>query len=189
MEFVAYFLVIGAVLGLCWFADKGLGKVFRGKKQHRSGMSVKPSKRYASIGTVIGVLGLIAMFYVKSQGWVLFGGGVILVLCSVCLIAYYLTYGIYYDEDSFLVSRFGRKSLTYAYDEIKCQQLYTSAGGVLIELHMKDGKTVNLQASMTGVYPFMDKAFAGWLRQTGRKQEECTFHDPDNSCWFPPMED
>lgn len=189
MEYIAYFIVIGAVLGLCWLADKGLGKLFRGKKQHRSGLSVKPAKRYATIGIVIGVLGVVAMFSVKAQGWVLFGGGVFLTVVAVCLLTYYLSFGIYYDDDTFLVSAFGRKSVTYRYGEICAQQLYVSMGNTLIELHMNNGKTVNLQASMTGVYPFMDKAFAGWLRQTGRREADCPFHDPENSCWFPKVED
>lgn len=108
---------------------------------------------------------------------------------AVCLLTYYLSFGIYYDDDTFLVSTFGRKSVTYRYGEICAQQLYVSMGNTLIELHMKNGKTVNLQASMTGVYPFMDKAFAGWLRQTGRREADCPFHDPENSCWFPKAED
>ena len=27
-----------------------------------------------------------------------------------------------------------------------------------------------------------------WLEQTGRRQEDCGFYDPANSCWFPPVE-
>ena len=53
---------------------------------------------------------------------------------------------------------------------------------------MTDGRTVQLQSAMDGVYPFMDKAFTMWLRQTGRRQEDCSFYDPQNSCWFPPVE-
>ena len=189
MVYVAYILVIAIIFGLCFLADKGLGKIFRGKKQHKSGLKVKPAKRYATIGVVIGILGLVAMGAVKEQGWVLFGGGALLTVVAVCLLTYYLTFGIYYDDESFLVSRFGKKSVEYRYSDIQAQQLYTSMGNILIELHMANGKTVNLQSSMVGVYPFMDKAFYNWLRQTGRKEEDCPFFDPRNSCWFPPVEE
>ncbi len=188
MEYIAFFILIGIVLGLCYLADKGLGKLFRGKKQHQSGLKVKPAKRYATIGVVIGVLGAAAMFTVKTQGWLLFGAGALLVVVAAGLLTYYLTFGIYYDADSFLVSRFGRRSIAYEYKQIQGQQLYTGMGNVLIELHMDDGKTVTLQSSMVGVYPFMDKAFYNWLRQTGREQQDCPFFDPQNSCWFPPVE-
>ena len=187
MEYVAFFILIGAVFGLCFLADKGLGKLFRGKKQHRSGLKVKPNKRYATLGVIFGALGAAAMLNLKTQGWVLFGAGALLVLAAVGLLSYYLTFGVYYDADSFLVSRFGKRSIVYEYKQIKGQQLYTGMGNVMIELHMDDGKTVNLQASMVGVYPFMDKAFYNWLRQTGREQTDCPFFDPQNSCWFPPV--
>ena len=54
---------------------------------------------------------------------------------------------------------------------------------------MKDGKAVQVLSGMTGYGAFLDKAYAGWLRQTGRDPESCGFHDPSNSCWFPTMED
>jgi hypothetical protein len=66
--------------------------------------------------------------------------------------------------------------------------LYAVNGGNLIELHMTDGNSVNLQSSMIGVYPFLDKAFEGWCHQKGIDPEGCDFHDPDNSCWFPNVE-
>ena len=110
--------------------------------------------------------------------------GILLILCSAALVTYYLTFGIFYDEDAFVYTRFGKKSITYRYRDILSQQLYNSAGNIVIELHM----AVQLQSAMDGVYPFLDKAFTLWLRQTGRKQEDCPFYDPQNSCWFPPAE-
>ena len=72
---------------------------------------------------------------------------------------------------------------------VLCSLLLDNASGnILIELHMTDGRSVNLQAGMIGVYAFMDTAFANWCRQTGRTVEGCDFHDPDNSLWFPMME-
>ena len=60
---------------------------------------------------------------------------------------------------------------------------------VVVELHMQDGRSVSLQSTMEGAYPFLDVAFAGWCRQTGRTAEDCAFYDPGQHCWFPGMEE
>ena len=182
-------LVALGTLALCYFVDKGFTKVFRGKVQHRSGLSVRLSKRYASIGLVLAVLGVSAVFVGLQDTWILSAGGALLVLTGIGLIVYYMTFGVFYDEDSFILTTFGKKSTTYRYSQIKAQQLYNAYGNIVIELHMGDGRTVQLQAGMEGVYPFLDKAFEGWLQQRGKKVEDCPFHDPENSCWFPPLED
>ena len=60
---------------------------------------------------------------------------------------------------------------------------------MVIELHMADGSTVSLQSTMTGVYPFLDTAFAGWCLQTGRDPQSCDFYDPSKHWWFPHEEE
>ena len=75
------------------------------------------------------------------------------------------------------------------FNQIKGQKLYNNAGQTLIELYLNDGRSVQLQSTMTGVYEFMDHAFAAWLFQRGKTLEDCPFHDPDNSLWFPTVED
>ena len=37
-------LVAAVVFGICFLADKGFTKIFRGQVQHRSGLSVRPNK-------------------------------------------------------------------------------------------------------------------------------------------------
>lgn len=174
---------------LCWLLDKGFIKAFRNKPQHQSGMSVRLNKHYGGVGTVLIVLGVAAVVLGSKEELLLWIGGAMLILLGICLIVYYMTFGIYYDDDSFVLTTFGRKSVTYRFAEIKAQQLYNSYGNILIELHMTDGRAVQLQANMKDVYPFLDKAFSGWLRQKNVRAEDCGFHDPDNSCWFPPVED
>lgn len=183
-------LVVLGTFALCFAVDKGFTKVFRGKEQHKSGLSVRLNKKYGLAGILLAVLGVAAVFagIRESSTLLLVGGGLIIVM-GVCLLVYYMTFGIFYDSDSFILTTFGKKSITYAFRDIKCQQLFNAYGAIVIELHMNDGRAVQLQASMEGVYPFLDKAFSAWLRQTGRTMESCTFHDPENSCWFPPVED
>lgn len=190
MDFLAIIVMAAVTFGVCFLLDKGFTKVFRGTQQHQTGLSVRLNKRYGSGGLLLAVLGVAAFFSGLSNGTVLLAGGIFVALLGVGLIVYYMTFGVYYDEDSFVLTTFGRKSVTYAFRDICTQQLYTVTGGsILIELHLQDGRAVSLQSNMTGVYPFLDTAFAGWCRQTGRKAEDCPFHDPENSRWFPGTEE
>ena len=191
MEFVAVILIAAAVFGLCFLVDKGFTRVFRGKTQHKSGLAVKLNKRYGSIGILLMVLGIAAIFAgIRSKdGWVLPAGGGIIVAVGIGLVVHYLSFGIFYDEDAFIVSRFGKNNVTYAYKDITAQQLYNNQGRILVELHLSDGETLQLQNTMTGMHAFLDYAFVAWCKQSGRKQEDCQFYNPANSCWFPPVED
>ena len=187
MEYIAVILLAAASFGMFWLIDKGFAKVFRNQAQHRSGLAIRQNKRYGTFGLILSVLGIASML-AAAEGWIMLAAGGIILVVGVGLIVYYLTFGVFYDEDGFVYTTFGKKSVTYAYKDIKAQSLYTSAANVIIELHMADGATVHISANLQHAYDFMDKAFAAWLVQTGRKQEDCPFYDPDNSCWFPPME-
>ena len=115
--------------------------------------------------------------------------GIIVLLMGAALCAYYLSFGIYYDGESFLYSAFGKKSLEYRYNQIRHQQLYVITGGnVVVELHMTDGNAVSIQTQMENAVDLLDTAFAGWCRQRGIDPESCDFHDRENSLWFPTEE-
>lgn len=190
MTFFLILLIAAAVFGLCFAVDKAFAKLFRSKAQHRSGRAVRANKRYGLFGIILSVLGIMAICVGISDGSVLLWGGIIVLLMGVCLAVYYLSFGVFYDGETFLLSRFGKKEVTYRFSEIKGQKLYLVQGGnVIIELHMADGGTVSLQSTMDGVYPFLDTAFAAWCMQTGRDPQSCDFHDPGQSLWFPTVEE
>ena len=190
MTFFLILLIAAAVFGLCFAVDKAFAKLFRSKDQHRSGMAVRANKRYGLFGVILSVLGIMAICVGIADGSVLLWGGVIVLLMGAALAVYYLSFGVFYDGETFLLSRFGKKEVTYRFSDIKGQKLYLVQGGnVVIELHMADGNTVSLQSTMDGVYPFLDTAFAAWCLQTGRDPQSCDFHDPSQSLWFPPVED
>ena len=190
MTFFLILLIAAAVFGLCFAVDKAFSKLFRSKAQHRSGMAVRANKRYGLFGVILSVLGIMAVCVGISDGPVLLWGGVIVLLMGAALAVYYLSFGVFYDGETFLLSRFGKKEVTYRFSDIKGQKLYLVQGGnVVIELHMADGNTVSLQSTMDGVYPFLDTAFAAWCLQTGRDPQSCDFHDPSQSLWFPTVED
>lgn len=189
MEFIAVAIIAALVFGVCYLVDKGFTRVFRGQQQHRSGTAVRLNKRYGSIGLIVAVLGIACLFAAPSQGAILWIAGPILVLGGAAFVAWYLSFGVFYDAEAFLVTNLFKKARRYNYDQIKAQQLYTASGNVIIELHLTDGTTVQLQGNMDGTYSFMDFAFHRWLDTTGRFKSDCTFYAPDQSCWFPPVEE
>ena len=190
MTFFLILLIAAAVFGLCFAVDKAFAKLFRSKAQHRSGMAVRANKRYGLFGVILSVLGVMAICVGISDGSVLLWGGIIVLIMGICLAVYYLSFGVFYDGETFLLSRFGKKDITYRFDQIQGQKLYLVQGGnVIIELHMTSGGTVSLQSTMDGVYPFLDTAFAAWCMQTGRDPQSCDFHDPSRSLWFPTVEE
>lgn len=190
MTFFLILLIAAAVFGVCFLVDKAFARLFRSKAQHRSGKSVRANKRYGLFGVILSVLGVMAVCVGISDRSVLLWGGVIVLLMGLGLAVYYLSFGIFYDGETLLLSRFGKKEVTYRFSDIIGQKLYLVQGGnVIIELHMTDGSVVSLQSTMDGVYPFLDTAFAAWCLQTGRDPQSCDFHDPSQSLWFPTVED
>lgn len=188
MDFLWIVLVAAATFGVCFLVDKGFTKTFRGKVQHASGLSVRLSKRYGSFGLIFTAIGLAAFFAGLNGEKVLLVCGPIVALLGIGLVIYYMTFGVFYDDDSFIVTTFGKRSTVYRYHQIEGQLLYNASGSILVELHMDDGRAVGIQSTMTGYGEFLNAAFAAWCRQTGRDPESCDFHDPDHSLWFPMME-
>ena len=190
MEYIAVILIAAAIFGVCFLIDKGFTKLFRSQAQHRSGKAVRLNKRYGSVGLLLAAFGTAVLFAGLQDNKLLLCCGIIMILVGIGLVVYYMTFGVFYDVDSFVLTTFGRRSATYTYSQIQGQKLYLSAGNViLIELYLQDGRTFQVQSVMEGAYAFMDHAFSAWLRQTGRNMEDCAFHDPQNSCWFPSVED
>ena len=189
MQIIPLLIIGGLVFLVCFLVDKGFSMLFRGKQQHRSGLAVKLNKRYALFGLALAILGILGIL-AGANGPVLLYGGIAVLLMGGALLVYYLSFGVYYDEETFLMSTIGKKSTAYRYSDIVGQKLYTVTGGsILVELHMADGHSLGLQSSMEGSFPFLDYAFSAWCRQKKLDPECCDFHDPSNSRWFPKVEE
>ena len=132
MTFFLILLIAAAVFGLCFAVDKAFSKLFRSKAQHRSGMAVRANKRFGVFGVVLTVLGILAVCVGIGDGLVLIIGGAVVLAMGVCLAIYYLSFGIFYDGESFLVSRFGKKDAEHTYKEIMGQKLYVVQGGSIL---------------------------------------------------------
>ena len=190
MQIFPILVIAALIFGICYLVDKTFTKIFRSKAQHRSGKAVRASKRYGVFGVILTVLGIMAVCIGITDGPVLIWGGAFVLLMGIGLAVYYLSFGLFYDDESVLVSNFGKKDTVYYYKNIVGQKLYLIQGGsVVVELHMADGSALSVNSNMEGVYPFLDAAFAAWCRQTGRNPDDCDFHDPSKSLWFPTVED
>ncbi len=189
-QFIPIAIIAAIIFGICYLVDKAFAKLFRSKAQHRSGKAVRANKRYGVFGVVLSILGVMAICVGLGEDSVLAWGGIFVLGLGICLVVYYLSFGIFYDDESLLCCHFGKKDIAYSYGDILGQKLYLVQGGnVIVELHMTDGSAVSVQSAFDGTYPFLDTAFAGWCRQTGRNPEDCGFHDPSQSLWFPTVED
>lgn len=183
-------IVAVVTFGIMYLADRSFTKHFRSRDQHKTGLSVRLRKAYAVMGILVSVLAVAVLVQLaNAYSPLLLFGGLFLLVLGVALVVYYMTFGIFYDDESFILTTFGKKSVTYRYSDIQAQQLYTTAGGLLIELYLSDGRTVGLQQTMEGVYPFLDKACHARFRQLGVNSAECAWFDESQSCWFPPRED
>ena len=190
MQAIVIIIVAALVFALCWGVDRLFTRLFRSKAQHRSGLAVRASKRYGIFGVMFSVLGILGIVTGAGGEGVLTYAGLAVLLMGLGLAVHYLSYGIFYDGESFLLCRFGKRSQEHRYEEIVSQKLYVITGGsTVLELTLKDGSTVSLQSTMDGVYPFMDTAFAGWCMQTGHEMDKCDFYDPSKSWWFPHEEE
>ena len=190
VQFLPMILVAALIFGVCYLVDKTFSKLFRSKAQHLSGKAVRANKRYGVFGVVLTALGIMAICVGITDGPVLIWGGIFVLLMGIALAVYYLSFGIFYDDDTLLLQRFAKKDATYFYKDIVGQKLYLIQGGnIVVELHMTDGSAVSVQSAFDGTYPFLDAAFDGWCRQTGRDPRGCDFHDPFQSLWFPTVEE
>lgn len=186
MEALVWIVVAALVFGVCRLVDIGFQKLFRSKAEHLSGLAVRVNKRYGVFGVILSAIGIAAMVTGAGNDKVLLWGGLIVLLLGASFIVYYLSFGIFYGEDSFLVSHLFRKSHSYRYDRIVSQKLYLITGGnIVVELNIEGGDVVSLQSNMDGVFPFLDTAFSAWCRQKGLDPNDCPFHDPSKSWWFP----
>ena len=189
MKLAGVIVIAALTFGVCYLFDKGYTNTFRNKIQHHTGLAVRINKRYAVFGLILTLLGILAIITGITDGPVLLIGGIVVSLMGIGLITYYLTFGVFYDADSFILTTFGKRSVTYHFSDIQMQQLYLIQGGSLvIELHLADGRSLSIQSGMEGAYPFLDHAFAAWCRQKGITPESCAFHDPENHLWFPQEE-
>ena len=188
---MGYLLVAAATFGVMFLLDRGLTKLLRSRTQHRSGTAVRLKKHFGILSLALMILGALGIINgLLEWNLTLLLGGAVILPGGVVLGIYYLTHGIFYDDDSFLYVSFGNRSREYRYADIAAQKLYEIQGGsLLVELHMADGTAVSVQGTMEGAYAFLDKAAHARMRQMGLNSHECDWFDEDKGQWFPQVEE
>ena len=188
---MAYLIVAALTFGALFLLDKAFTKIFRNQSQHHSGTAVRLKKGYGVASVLLCVVAVLCLMQFGSGGErLMLACAVILIVTGLGLGAYYLSHGVFYDDESFLFTTLGKKGVTYRYADITAQKLYVLQGGsYLVDLYMTDGSNVSIQTSMPGAYDFLDKACHARFRQLGINSAECGWFDENNSCWFPPKED
>ena len=190
MTWVIYLTVIAATFGVLFLGDWLFRKYFRREHEYQTGMVVHLNKRLLVAGVLLAALG-VAMLGQMAKGfsWVLVLAAAILEIMGIGLLIYYNSFGVFFDLDTFIYRNFRQKAKTYRYEDIVSQQLFTTAGGIMVELDLADGRTLSLQQNMDGMYAFLDHACFARLRQLGQEPRECKWFDKSQSCWFPPREE
>ena len=182
-----YLLIAAATFGVMFLLDKGLTKLFRSREQHHSGTAVRLKKHYGILSLALMALGVLGIgTYFSDRSLALLVGSLLILPGGAALGIYYLTHGIFYNDDGFLYVRFGNNAREYRYADIVGQKLYEIQGGaLLVELHMTDGSTVPVQGTMEGAPTFLDKAAHARMRQLGLNSHECAWFDESQGQWFP----
>ena len=188
---MGYLLVAAATFGVMFLLDRGMTKLLRSRTQHRSGTAVRLKKHFGILSLALMILGALGIINgLLEWNLTLLLGGAVILPGGACLGIYYLTHGIFYDDDSFLYVTFGNRSREYRYGDIAGQKLYEIQGGsLLVELHMADGTAVSVQGTMEGAPAFLDKAAHARMRQLGLNSHECDWFDEEKGQWFPPVEE
>ncbi len=185
------YLILGAlVFGVLYLLDRTFTRIFRNQAQHHSGTAVRLKKGYGVASVLLCVIGVLCLMqYLMAWEGIMLFCAIVLLAMGLGLGAYYLGFGIYYDDETFLVTNFGKKNRVYRYGDIEGQKLYLIQGGsYLVDVYMTDGRNVGIQTSMPGAYDFLDKACHARFRQLGVNSFECDWFDESQSCWFPPKE-
>ena len=188
---MAYLILGAAVFAAMYGLDKLFTKFFRSQEQHHSGTAVRLKKGYGVAAILLCLLAVLSLMQFFANGETLMlVCGIVLIAMGGGLGAYYLSHGIFYDDNTFLFTTLGKKGVTYRYGDITGQKLYVLQGGsYLVELYMADKSTVPVQTSMPGAYDFLDKACHARFRQLGINSFACDWFDESQSCWFPPVEE
>ena len=188
MQLVATLIILAAMFGLCFLVDKLFTRLFRSRKEQRSGLAVHYNKRTALFGLLLVVLGIFSTMTGAQKSLFLLIGGIVVLLGGIALLVYYLSFGIFYDDESILVSAFLKKSRTYVYSDIVHQTVLIAGGTLLAEVYFADGSAITVASNMDGAVPFLDHAFARWCEARGIAPDQCAFHDPGQFRWFPEEE-
>jgi len=166
MQYLLYFLLIGAIFGLIALGDFLLKKILP-KSRYDTAQAVRLPRYSFILGLIVAMVGFIAILYVprETEAFLWYGGWIVLVMGIGMLVNFFAT-GIFYDEEGFTYRVLFKKPRTYRYSDITAQRTFVAKSGWNTSLYAKD-EEIQLYAAMQGVSEFLNKAFFAWCRQKG----------------------
>lgn len=185
MKYVLLVLFLAAVFGLCFLADRGIGKV-QAWAQRRP--VVRLPLHYPVLSLLLLLAAPVSAWYGLTHAAPLFFVGAVL-LAGISLYAAwtYRRTGIDYTGDHFTF-RSGRQKKTFQFRQIQGQRVAISRGKSCLVLCTEEGNVV-LYSNMQGFTAFLEVAYAGWCRQRGLDPQAQDWHDPQDHRWFPDQPD
>ena len=116
---MGYLIIAAATFGVMYGLDKLFTKFFRNQAQHHSGTAVRLKKGYGIAAIALGLLAVMSLMqYALNRETLMLVCAIVLAVMGGGLGAYYLTHGIFYDDESFLFTSLGRKPVTHRYGDI-----------------------------------------------------------------------
>ena len=185
MKYIWLVLFLAAVFGLCFFADRYIGKV-QARAQRRP--AVRLPLRYPLLCVLLLLVAPVSAWYGVTHAAPLFVAGAVL-LAGISLYAawtYHRT-GIDYTSDCFTF-RAGSQLKTFSFSQIQGQRVAISRRTVCLVLCTEEGNVV-LYSNMQGFSAFLETAYTNWCRQKGLDPQAQVWHNPADHRWFPDQPD
>lgn len=180
-KYIPVLVVMVLTFALCFGVDL-LCKRLRRNRPPRN--QVKPQRKTMAFGIGLSFLGLAIGLNFWSQSTLIAACCVVIFLMGIGLMFIYLTTSIVYDEEGFESKAPFRKTRRFRYGEIRGELALLARSGANAMLYVGE-EEVQLYQSMVGVNDFLQTAYHGWLKQTGRTEEEFPPPNPMYLVWFP----
>lgn len=185
MKYVFLAAFAGLIFGLCFLADRLIGRVLR-RCQVRS--TVKPPLRYPILsGVLLAAAAGVAVYSIKADRLKYLPGAGIFLAVAVYALVYYRTTEITYDKTSFVFHR-GKQKARFLFGDIQGQRADVTRRTKCLVLCIGNEQVV-IYSNMQGYRPFLAQAYEGWCAAKGLDPAGQPWHDPDDTRWFPDMPD
>jgi len=187
MQYVLYILLVAVIFGLVALADFLLKKLFPKESAMKSGKAVRMPRYSAILGSIMTLLGIIALLFLPLEGETfLMVGCVVVLIMGVYLLVNHIRFGIFYDEEQFTYRTLTKKAKTYRYSDIEGQRAFLAKSGLNTTLYAA-GDEIQLYSAMQGLGDFLNKAFFRWCEQKGIDPDTVE-NDPSMLVFFPEPE-
>ena len=183
MKYVLYLLLIAVIFGLVALVDFVFGKLFPKAKVKKTEKAVRAPRYSFIVGILIVFLGIMGLLFYTEADVFLRIGMVIAMVMGLYMAVNYISFGIFYDDETFTYRTLTKKAVTFRYADITGQRSFLARSGLNVTL-LAGETEVPLNGSMQGVADFMNHAFFAWCRQKGL-DPDAQEYDPRTLRYFP----